>query len=70
VKTDKRDIDFLKTSDIVSTTECTGLIQGMPVDEAETDSYEDLYPIPEQQPLDPNGEERTKKNDGGTSGRK
>ena len=47
------DRGFFKTNNVVCATECTGLIQGMPVDDSETDSYEDLYPIPKQQPLDP-----------------
>ncbi len=48
-----RSLDFLDGCQVASARECTGLIQGMPTDEGETESYADLYPIPEQQPLDP-----------------
>ena len=47
------ELAFLGGCQVASATECTGLIQGMPIDDSESDSYQDLYPIPEQKPLDP-----------------
>ena len=37
-----------KTNAIASSTECTGLMQRPPQNEAEADSYTDIYVVPEQ----------------------
>ncbi len=42
------EIDFLKENDVVSSTECTGLIQGFPDCDEEMDSYRSIYKIPRQ----------------------
>lgn len=48
MKIDKKDLnppdtDFLKNSKTISSTECTGLIQSIPANNEEEESYEDLY---------------------------
>ena len=47
-----------KTNAVASATECTGLIQIPPQDEAQADSYTDIYVVPEQVNF---GEQRLKK---------
>ncbi|MCO8194052.1 MULTISPECIES: hypothetical protein [Anaerofustis] len=37
------DTDFLNNSKTISSTECTGLIQNIPKNNDEEESYEDLY---------------------------
>lgn len=45
----KRKLPIPLTPEVISGSEQTGLIPALPDDEAEEDSYEELYPIHEQQ---------------------
>ena len=47
--------------DVVSATECTGLIMAPPEDEAQAKAYADLYPIPKPENSIPNGLQSQKK---------
>lgn len=43
--------EFMEFQDqVVSTTDCTGLIPSMPQTNAQAESYTKLYPIPNQKP--------------------
>lgn len=42
------DPDILDTNDVVSNTECTGLIQGLPIEEENIEPYSEIYDIPDQ----------------------
>lgn len=55
MRIDKNDhsLDWLDASQVAAATECTGLIQGMPLDEEAAEAYTQLYPIPPPEPLYP-----------------
>lgn len=42
------DTDDLSTKDVVSSTECTGLMQSLPCEEEGIESISDIYEIPDQ----------------------
>lgn len=42
------DPDILTPNDVVSTTECTGLIQALPIEEDNIEPYSEIYDIPDQ----------------------
>lgn len=44
---DLDDYDFLEMSGVASSTDCTGLIPTPPLEEADADSYTDIYNIPQ-----------------------
>jgi hypothetical protein len=48
-KSEKFDDRFLQSNTVTSTTECTGLIPSLPVNEGEAESYSDLYGIVRQE---------------------
>ena len=41
-------LDDISTTNVSSTTECTGLFQQAPYDENQIESYHDIYDIPMQ----------------------
>ncbi len=42
------DEDNFVSLDIASSTECTGMIPGPPLDDAEVDAYAEIYSVPQQ----------------------
>jgi hypothetical protein len=42
------DEDNYVSLDIASTTECTGMIPGPPLDDAQVDAYSEIYSVPQQ----------------------
>ena len=42
------DPDMLHTNNVVSTTECTGLFQGLPVEDEQIEAFSDIYDVPDQ----------------------
>lgn len=60
---EENDYDYT-TDMVVSSTECTGLIQTPPANEAEAESYTDLYTVPKPVKGDDRGLQRESKKKG------
>ena len=43
--------ESLRVNDVVSSTECTGMIHGLPETDDEIVNYDDVYGIPDQKTL-------------------
>ena len=44
---DYPDPNALDENNVVSSTECTGLVQGLPLDEESMEAYSEIYGMPE-----------------------
>ena len=43
--------ESLRVNDVVSSTECAGMIHAMPETDGEAENYDDVYGIPDQKAL-------------------